>query len=77
METTVAVRFRLDQILEGADLSQLVVADKAGLSQVTVNAVARNRTKQVSLETLDKLCGALTKLLGRKVEPGELLERGR
>lgn len=75
--TTVAVRFRLDQILEEAGVSQLAVADQAGLSQVTVNAVARNRTKQVSLETLDKLCGALTKLLGRKIEPGELLERGR
>lgn len=75
--TTVAVRFRLDQILEEAGVSQLAVADQAGLSQVTVNAVARNRTKQVSLETLDKLCGALTKLLGQKIEPGELLERGR
>jgi DNA-binding Xre family transcriptional regulator len=77
MEIPVAVRFRLEEILEQANLSQLAVANKAGLSQVTVNAVARNRTKQVSLETLDKLCGALTKLLGRKVEPGELLERGR
>lgn len=76
-ETAVAVRFRLDRILADAKVSQLAVADKAGLSQVTVNAIANNRTGRVDLKTLDKLCGALWKLLGRKVEPGELLERGR
>ena len=36
---------------------------------VTINAIANNRTKQVSLETLDKLCAALD------VEPGAILAR--
>lgn len=73
------VRFRLDKLLARAEppISQLEVARRSGVSVVTVNAIAKNRTKQVSLNTLDKICGALTKLLGRKVEPGELLERGK
>lgn len=43
----------------------------SGVSLVTINAMKQNRTKQVSLLTLDKICGAL------KCEPGELLERKR
>jgi DNA-binding Xre family transcriptional regulator len=39
------------------------------VSLVTINAIANNRTSQVSLKTLDALAKAL------KVEPGELLER--
>jgi DNA-binding Xre family transcriptional regulator len=35
----------------------------------TINAMVNQKTKQVSLATLDALCGALD------VEPGELLER--
>lgn len=73
------VRFRLDKLLaeQVPPISQLEVARRSGLSQVTVNGIAKNRTGQVSLDTLDKLCAALTKLVGRKVEPGDLLERGR
>jgi DNA-binding Xre family transcriptional regulator len=75
---TSKVRFRLDQILDSQEpaIPQLRVVEKSGLTQVTVNAIARNRTARVDLLTLDRLCTALTKLLGRKVEPGELLERG-
>ena len=65
----VAVIFRLDKILEERGLSQSELARRSGVSFVTVNGIANNRTKQVSLATLDALCAALD------VEPGELLER--
>ena len=71
-----AVLFRLHEILEAQapPMSQSELARRSGLSQVTVNAIANNRTKQVSLKTLDALAKAL------KVEPGELFvstRRGR
>jgi DNA-binding Xre family transcriptional regulator len=64
------VRFRLQALLDAYDppMSQSELARRSGVSLVTVNAIANNRTKQVSLETLD----ALSRALG--VEPGELLE---
>lgn len=64
------VRFRLQALLDAQDppMSQSELARRSGVSLVTVNAIANNRTKQVSLETLDALSRALS------VEPGELLE---
>jgi DNA-binding Xre family transcriptional regulator len=38
-------------------------------AMTTINAMVLNKTKQVSLSTLDALCGTLG------VRPGELLER--
>lgn len=66
---SVPVRFRLDQVLEERSLSQAELSRRSGVSLVTVNAIKQNRTRQVSLETLDKLCEALA------CDPGELLER--
>lgn len=66
-----AARFRLAQLLEEATppMSQSELARRSGVSLVTINAIANNRTRQVKLETLDALSDALG------VEPGELLER--
>jgi putative transcriptional regulator len=68
---SVPVRFRLEEVLADREMSQTELARLSGVSLVTVNAMKQNRTKQVSLATLDKLCGVL------KCEPGELLERKR
>ena len=65
------VRFRLDDVLAEREMSQTDLSRLSGVSLVTINAMKQNRTKQVSLLTLDKICGAL------KCEPGELLERKR
>jgi putative transcriptional regulator len=65
----VTVRFRLQQLLDEREMSQSELARKSGVSFVTVNGMANNRTAQVSLKTLDALCSALG------VPPGELLER--
>jgi putative transcriptional regulator len=66
----VAVRFRLHEVLaEREDLSQSELSRRSGVSLTTITAMVLNKTKQVSLATLDALCGALG------VEPGELLER--
>ena len=68
---SVPVRFRLEEVLADREMSQTELARQSGVSLVTVNAMKQNRTKQVSLQTLDKICGVL------KCEPGELLERKR
>jgi DNA-binding Xre family transcriptional regulator len=66
-----AARFRLQQLLDEQipPLSQSELARRSGVSLVTINAIANNRTKQVQLETLDKLADVLG------VELGDLLER--
>ena len=63
------VRFRLSELLDDAGLNQSELARRSGVSIVTINAIANNRTNQVRLDTLDKLSEAL------KCEPGELIER--
>jgi DNA-binding Xre family transcriptional regulator len=68
-EFGMAVRFRLSAILETVGMSQSELARRSKVSYVTINAMANNRTKQVSLATLDAICGALD------VAPGDLLER--
>ena len=64
-------RFRLRELMDAHDppLSQYELARRSGVSRVTVNAIAQNKTTRVDLATLD----ALANVLG--VEPGELLER--
>lgn len=63
------VRFKLQELLEAAGMSQNELARRSGVSQVTINAMANQRTKGVDLSTLDAICGVL------KCEPGELLVR--
>lgn len=67
----VPVRFRLHEVLAEREpaMSQSELSRRSGVSMTTINSIALNKTKQVSLATLDALCGALG------VEPGELLER--
>lgn len=65
-------RFRLQELLDRPDSpvrSQSELARRSGVSLVTINAIANQRTTRVDLATLD----ALSRALG--VEPGDLLER--
>lgn len=66
---TVAARFRLAEILEAQGMTQTELARRSRVSQVTVNAIANNRTTRVDLATLDSLAGALG------LEPGDLIVR--
>jgi DNA-binding Xre family transcriptional regulator len=50
------------------EMSQSEVSRRSGVSLTTISAMVLDKTKQVSLATLD----TLTELLG--VDPGELLE---
>jgi transcriptional regulator with XRE-family HTH domain len=68
-------RFRLREILEAAGISQTDIAREADVSFATVNRLCTNATEQVSLRTLANLSGALKRLSGRRVEPGDLIER--
>jgi DNA-binding Xre family transcriptional regulator len=70
----VTVRFRLHEVLEELEranrpMSQSELSRRSGVSMTTINAMVLNKTKQVSLATLDAICGALG------VGPGDLLER--
>ncbi len=62
-------RFRLQELLDNAGMSQAALAERSGVSLVTVNKIAGNRSSQVALKTLD----ALSKVLG--CEPGDIIER--
>lgn len=71
-----AVKFRLATLLEerkkeGKPLTMSELARRSGVTFVTINAIAKNRTRQVHLDTIDKLCQALG------VEPGALFEQKR
>ncbi len=74
MPTALAVRFRLHELLRerreaGDEMTQSELSRRSRVSMTTINAMVNNKTAQVSLATLDALCGALG------VEPGDLLER--
>ena len=71
----VPVRFRLDALLEEAGISQRDLAARSGVSPTIINRMSRNLAEQVALKTLDSLSAALSEAIGRRVEPGELLER--
>src|SRR5262245_13468876 len=59
----------LKRAREAAQLTQLQLADIAGVRQATISELETGKTRRVDLEVLDRLCVALD------VEPGELLER--
>ena len=61
-------QFRLAEEL-GDQMTQAELARQADVAFATVNRLCTNYTKQVSLETLDRI----SKVLGCK--PGDLLER--
>jgi putative transcriptional regulator len=68
-----AVRFRLAELLEAADMSQRELATRSGVSPTTINRMANNLTGQVSLNTLDSLARALSEV-GKEVRPADLIE---
>jgi len=61
-------RFRLADLLAARSMTQSELARRSGVTFQTVNAICGNRTKGVSLETLDALAAVL------QVEPGALIE---
>jgi DNA-binding Xre family transcriptional regulator len=63
-------RFRLAELLASHDppLSQAELSRRSGVSHVTVNALANNKTTRVDLLTLERLARALG------VQPGDLIE---
>lgn len=71
---TVAVRFRLRELLEEEGISQSDLAKLADLSFATVNRLCTNATAQVSLETLHKLLTALESQ-GVKATLDDIIER--
>jgi transcriptional regulator with XRE-family HTH domain len=64
-------RFRLREILEEIGMSQSELSRQSGVSFATINRMCTNATRQVSLDTLERLAKALQR------EPTELIGRFR
>lgn len=69
-----SARFCLQRLLDEQvpPMNQSELARNSGVSLVTINAIANNRTTQVHLETLDRIAAALD-----DVAPGDLIESDR
>jgi DNA-binding Xre family transcriptional regulator len=63
------LRIRLKEAREAKGLTQLALADLAGVRQATISEMETGAVRRVSLDVLERLADALG------VEPGELLER--
>jgi DNA-binding Xre family transcriptional regulator len=57
------------EILQAAGMSQTELHRKSGIAYSTINGIALNKARQISLDTLDALSAAL------RCEPGDLLVR--
>lgn len=64
-----ATRFRLLELLERAEMSQTDLHRTSGVAYSTINGIALNKARQVSLDTLEALSAALG------CEPGDLVVR--
>jgi putative transcriptional regulator len=63
------IRFRLRELLEEVGVNQSELSRNSGVSFATINRMCTNATRQVSLDTLDRLATTL------KCEPADLLSR--
>jgi len=67
-DMTGAVRFRLPEIMKAKNMRQNELARKMGVHKQTVNRLVSGGVHQIDLETLAKLCDALS------IRPEDLLE---
>ena len=61
-----AVRLRLSDILKERSLRQIDLAAKTGLSENTISDLTSNAVRQIRLDTLARICDALS------LNPGDL-----
>lgn len=62
-------RFQLRELLEEIGMSQSELSRQSGVSFATINRMCTNATRQVSLDTLERLARALNR------EPTDLIGR--
>lgn len=62
-----AARFVLSQVMEAHSIDQVELAKETRLSFATIHRLYNNKTKQVSLKTIDKILKALDR---RGIEVG-------
>jgi putative transcriptional regulator len=62
------IRFRLKEVREARELTQLELAQRVGVRQATISDLETGRAKTLRLTLLDALCNALG------AEPAELIE---
>ena len=65
------IRFRLDRLLKDRDWSAYRLAKESGLHPNVLSKYVNNQVREISLQTLNAMCGAL------KCQPGELMEYAR
>lgn len=63
------ISITLREARERAGLTQVELAQRAGVRQATISELETGKTRRMDLDVLDRLCAALN------VKPGDLLER--
>lgn len=53
------VSINLDRLIEAKNLSQHELSRQTGIRQATINDMCQNKTKQVPLDNLAKICEVL------------------
>lgn len=62
-------RFRIKELREARGLTQAALAQAVGVRQATINDLENGKSRQDTLDLIDRLCAALG------VDPGELIAR--
>jgi len=53
------VKLNLENILIEKEISQIQLSEMTGISRNTISKLAKGQPRQIRLETIDLLCGAL------------------
>ena len=70
-----AAPFRLREILSAAGRRAEQLARDSAISFSTINRKCTNVTEQVSRKRLDTVSAAPSRVAGRAIEPGDLIQR--
>ena len=59
-----AIRNRLAEIIAERNITMYAVARDAELNYATVHSLAKNKSKRIDLETVERLCSVLNTTIG-------------
>ena len=68
------MRWKVKEFLDQHDKTPYALWKASGLARNTVYAIAQNNKDGLEFETMSKLMDGLEKLIGKRVELGDVLE---
>lgn len=71
--SSVAVNFRLNELLEEEDKTAYALSKESGVSLTTLYKITKNRTRRVDMDTLNALLNGLNKLTGKVYEVSSII----